>query len=217
MRLQQRAGRRQLRLRAGGGEARRHAVVVAPLAVPAADQRLALVEPLLGGVEQVFGRVAVHQHLAGDHQRAVAAGLLEEGVHRLGMHGAIDRRRRGAGAQQLTEEQLRHGIGMRLVGELGLRDEGVLVEPGEELLAEGPDHLHLRVMDMRVDEAGAEDGVGVVGDGHPGRHPVAQGGVVAHPRDLAAIDQHERVRNVDEAVLGVRLEGIVPEGDRASA
>ncbi len=53
---------------------------------------------------------------------------------------------------------------MRLVAELLLLDEGVGVEPFEQRAGIGADHLHLREMDMRIDEAGQDQVRPVVDD-----------------------------------------------------
>ena len=73
--------------------------------MPARDQRLALVVAALRRVQQPLRRAPVHQDLAGDHARVAALGLGEEGLDRGRVHRAVDRRRRGAVAQQLVEEE----------------------------------------------------------------------------------------------------------------
>ena len=50
------------------------------------------------------------------------------------------------------------------VGEFRLLREGVVVQPFEQFGAVGGDHLHLREMDMRVDEARQEQVRPVVDD-----------------------------------------------------
>ncbi len=69
---EQRAGGLELRFAAGRRESWRHAVMVAALVVPPGDERGALVVSALGRVAERRRRVAIHQHLAGDHARAEA-------------------------------------------------------------------------------------------------------------------------------------------------
>ena len=185
--------------------------------MPAPDERRALVVPALCGVEQVVGRVAIHQDLAGDHQGAVAVRFLEERVDRLRMDRAVHGGRRRPGPQQFAEEQRRDGLRMCLVGELPLRDEGVFVQPREQLFAIGADHLHLRIMDVGVDEARADDRVGIMGHHDVFAERGAQRRVIADGRDRAAVDNDERVLEEDERFGASDLERIVAEGDRATA
>ena len=51
---------------------------------------------------------------------------------------------------------------MRGIGEFLLLDEGVVVEPVEQLRAVGSDHLGLRIVDVGVDEAGHDEAAGVI-------------------------------------------------------
>jgi len=130
---QQCAGRFELRLGTGRREARRDAIMLAAFLMPAADQGLAFVIAALGGVEQCFGCVSIHQHLARDHASVEARRFLEKGIHRLGMNGAIDRRSGGAGTQQFTQEELRRGFRIGLVGVFLLGHEGISIQPLQKL------------------------------------------------------------------------------------
>ena len=111
------AGRVELRWRRRGGEARRDRVAQAPAPVPARDQRLRFVVAAPRGVAQRARRVAVHQHLAGDHPRAQSRRLVHEGVDRAGMHGAEHGRGRDALAQVLGEVVARDAAREPAVGE----------------------------------------------------------------------------------------------------
>ena len=53
---------------------------------------------------------------------------------------------------------------MRGIGEFLLLDEGVFLQPFEQLRAIGRDHLRLRIVDMGVDESGQNQRVGVMFD-----------------------------------------------------
>ena len=150
----ERAGHLHLLGRRGDGEARRDGVERAALAVPCGDQRLGVVIAGLRRVAQPVGRVAVHHHLAGDDPACCARRLGEEGFGRCLVHRAIGGDRRRAVADHLVEEQPRDAAAMLRVGELRLFGKGVGVQPVEQFGAVGGDHLHLRKMHMRVDEAG---------------------------------------------------------------
>ena len=82
------------------------------------------------------------------------SALREERVDRFRTHRAIDQRRRRALAKQLVEKEARDRSGVRGVGELLLLDERVFLQPIQELRAVGADHACLRIMDMRIYEAG---------------------------------------------------------------
>ena len=81
------------------------------------------------------------------------------------MHRAEHQRGGRAVAQQLVAEDARGLARDRLVGEGLLGDEGVVVEPVEQLLALRADDAGLHVVDVRVDEAGRDQAAGIVGDG----------------------------------------------------
>ena len=104
----QRAGGGEFSVARGDGEARRDRIVEPPLAVPALDQRLALVKTLFGRIGEFERRVAVHHHLARDHARAALFAGGEECLGRLRLYRAIDDRRRRSIAEQLVEKELRH-------------------------------------------------------------------------------------------------------------
>ena len=114
--------------------------------MPALDQRLRFVVAALRGVAQCFGRVAIHEALAGDRAHAALGGGFEERIDRMRMHRAERRDGGRAIAQALVEENSGDRARMRDVGELLLGDERVLVQPVEQLLAVGADDLRLRVV-----------------------------------------------------------------------
>ena len=205
----------ELSLRAGGGEARGDAVMLAPAPVPAFDQGPALVVAALRRIEETGRGVAVHQDLAGDHPGVEAGGFGEERLDRAGMDRAVDHRRGGARAQDLAEEQPRHPLGMGLIGELQLRGEGILLEPGQQLLAVGGDHLQLRIVDVGVDQAGQDQGALVGRDRDARRNPVRQLRKVAEGGDVPVLDQDQGVGHVLEAALG--QEGVAGQARRLSA
>lgn len=217
IRFAQRAAGLELGVGAGRRKARRDAVVLAAPLVPALDQRHAVAVAGLGGVQQRGRRVAVHHHLAGDHPRVEAGRLLEEGVHRLRMHGAIDHGRGGAAAQQFAQEHAGHALRVRRVGKLLLGHEGVLVEPFEQLLAVRGHHLGLRIVDMGVDETRADDAVRIVRDGRAGRQTLAYRLCRAEVADAAGVDHDQRVGLVDQAGRGLLQERVAAERHRGGA
>ena len=142
-----------LRRRRGDGEARRHRDMRPALPVPGGDHRLGVVVARLRRVGDAVRRVAVHHHLAADHAHVAPRRLREEGLRRGAVHRAVGDGGGGAVAEELVEEAPGDAGGVLGVGELRLGGEGVGVQPVEQLRAPGADHLHLRHVDVGVDEA----------------------------------------------------------------
>ena len=67
------------------------------------------------------------------------------------MRAAIGNRGGGAVARQFVEEEFGIAGRMRGIAEFLLLDEGVFLQPFEQLRPIGGDHLGLRIMDVRVD------------------------------------------------------------------
>ena len=63
----------------------------------------------------------------------------------------------GAVAQEFIEEMYRDAFGMGRLDELALLREGVGVQPFQEVGSIGADDLHLRKVDMRIDETGQDE------------------------------------------------------------
>ena len=80
------------------------------------------------------------------------------------MRRAIGDRRGGAVARQFVEEEFGDACCVHRIAEFLFLDEGVFLEPFEELRAVGRDHLGLRIMDMRVDKAGHDELARIVVD-----------------------------------------------------
>jgi hypothetical protein len=137
---QQRAGHGQLLGRAGGRKAHRHRIAAAAAAVPALDEVDAVALGLRHVVAQAVGRVAVHQHLAGDERMPRCRGGGEQRLGRGLVHRGEHHRRGGAVGQQRVEEALGAGGGHRRVGIGALGREGVGVEPVEQLGAVAGHH-----------------------------------------------------------------------------
>ncbi len=161
---QQRARRLELGVGRGHRKARRDRVMVAAAAVPALQQRLGLVIAALGGIQQGGRRAPIHHHLAGDHAGAAALGAGEQRLDRLRMHRAVDHRRGRAVAQQLVQEKARDALRMGRITELLLLDEGVFLQPVEQLGAVAGDHLGLRQMQVEVDQPRQDQLAAVVVD-----------------------------------------------------
>ena len=214
---QQRARRLELGVARGHRKARRDRVVQAAAAVPALDQRLALAIALLGGIEQRRGRAAVHHHLAGDHARAAPLGFGEQRLGRFRMHRAVDRRRRGAVAQQLVQEEAGDARGMGGVGEPLLLDEGVFLQPVEQLGAVARDHLGLRQVDVGVDQPRQDQVACMVVDRRIFRQLAEHRARIAQCCDPAVLDQHDAVLEIDVARCLADLGGIVLEAQETPA
>jgi len=125
----------------------------ATLAVPPLKQCLAVVIARLRRVAERCRRIAIHHHLAAQHQHVALGGFAKIRIDRLRMHAAIGRGRGRTMPDQLVEEARSDARGVPGITELLLLDEGVGVEPFEQVRRIRADHLHLRHMDVRIDEA----------------------------------------------------------------
>ena len=206
---QQRSGGVELLAGGGGGEARGQAVAEAPLAVPVADQPLAVADAAHDVVGEPRRRVAVHQHLAGQHAEAAAVAGREEGVHRGRVTGAEHLGGGGADPQQLVEEGLGERRRMVGVGEAQLLGEGVVVQPVEQLAPVGGDDLQLHVVDMAVDKAGHYQFSPMIDDLDAGGQVGGQGGVVVNGTESAVLDPH---RAIGVVAYAARRRGVVVAG-----
>jgi hypothetical protein len=126
----------------------------AAAAVPALDEVDALaLAARHAGIAQAVGRVAVHQHLAGDEGHAAAFGTGKQRLGRDRVHGGKDRGRGRAVGQQRVEEMLAAGRGHGGVGPGSFGREGVALEPFEQRRAVTGQHGDLRRVHVGVDEA----------------------------------------------------------------
>jgi len=73
------------------------------------------------------------------------------------MDGAIDHRRRRAAAEEFVEEKLGDLRAMAGISKFLFLDEGVVLQPIEQLRAIGADHLSLGIVDMPVNETTHDD------------------------------------------------------------
>ena len=145
-----------------GRETRRDGVHQAVLAVPLLQQQLGIIVTALGGIQQVIRRVAVHHYLAGGNAQPQALRFLEEGVDRLRENRAVHAARGDAIPDVLAQEDFCHGSRESFVCVLTLGGECVLVQPVQQLLAEGRDHGRLGKVHVAVEEAGRDQRVGTV-------------------------------------------------------
>ena len=74
--------------------------------MPSLQRRTRLAIRPFGRIAQLFGGVAVHQHLACDHAKTAALGGAEKRIDRFGVHGAEDQGGGRAVAAQFIEEGL---------------------------------------------------------------------------------------------------------------
>jgi len=163
---QQASGSLKLLRCRGDRETRRdHIFGTAPF-VPLGKQSLAVVIRTLRCVAERRRRVAVHHGFAAEHHHAPAFRFFEIGVDRVRMAGAIGNRRGRAMRDQGVVEMCGDPVGMRLVGKFLLGRKRVVVEPVQQLVRPGGNHLRLRKVDMRVDETGKDQMRAVIYDLH---------------------------------------------------
>ena len=199
------SGQRQLFWRAGRGETRRHGVMQTAFAMPAFDQRFAVGIAGLGRVSEKVRRIAVHQHLTGDHPQVELLRRLEEGIHRLLVHRAEHQCGGGAVAQQLAEEQIGLLASMLHVTETPFVGEGVGFQPVQQLRAIGADDADLRVMNVGVDETGSDQRVRVfdhLGAGFQGWKQVSS---TADLSNLSILDNQQAVFEILVRLLDTHL------------
>ena len=198
----ERARRLELGVGRGDGEARRDDVEQPVPPVPALQKRPALGVAPLGRVEQARRRAPVHHHLAGRHPHPPPLRLGEEGVDQFRVDRAVDRGRRRPVAQELVEEEARTFRRVGRVAELLLLDEGVLLQPVQQLRAVRGDDARLREVDVRVDQPRQDELVRVAVHRRPGREARQELRRVPDRLDHPVADQDHPVREVAVPVLG---------------
>lgn len=213
----ERAGHLQLRRCRGDGKARRDDIERAAPAMPLGHQRLAVVIGRLRGVAEGRGRVAVHHRLAAQHAHAARLRLAEIGAHGIGVAGAIGHRRRRAMGNQRVIEGGGDALAVGEIGEFLLGREGVVVEPVEELVGPGGNHLRLREMQVRVNEAGHQEMRPVVGHRRGRRGCCLDLGEGAHGGDEAVLDQETAIGVMHQRAVIIRPVRAAEKGDDAAA
>jgi hypothetical protein len=128
--------------------------MVAALAVPVCNDLPCFVVAHLRRVEQALRGVTVHHHLAADHAHVALHRLGEEGVGGGLVDRAIGNSRGRAVTDQLVVEMGGDALCMGAFDETAFLGEGVGVEPLQQVGSIGGDDLHLREMQMSIDEAG---------------------------------------------------------------
>lgn len=136
--------------------------------MPTVDQVLPGSVGGVGRAEQVRAQAAVADHQARGEPQANRLGLAEEDVHRLGEVRAEDERGRRPGADQAGEEVPGHATGVAGVGQPRLLGQGALAQPVQQRQAEPADDPDLRVVHVRVDQAGQDDAAAQVHHVHAG-------------------------------------------------
>src|SRR5262249_45773543 len=122
------------------------------------------------------------------------------------MRAAISHGCSGAVARQFVEEELGIARGMRGIGEFLLLDESVFLQPLEQLRAVGCDHLGLRIVDVRVDEAWHDQKIGKMLDRKSSRKLRRQ--LRCRPRgfDLPVFNEDNAILDV---AIALRIAGAV--------
>ena len=146
--------RRQQLWRRRRGKTRRDGVAEAALMVPALNELPGLPVALLRRFTQIVRSVAVHHHFTGEQTHIQPQGFGKQRIDRFGMQGTKHQRGGGAVAQQLVDKELRDLCGILFITKLTLHRKGVGGQPLQQLLAEGANHLSLRIMHVRIDKTG---------------------------------------------------------------
>ena len=179
----------------------------ATITVPALDKLLALFIAAFCGIKQIIRRIAIHHHLARDHPHVDATGRLEQGIHRLGVNGAEHQRRGGAVSQQLFDKEGGHLAGIFEIVVTPLGREGVAVEPLQQLLAIGPHHLALGIVNVGVDKARHYHLAAVIPHPHFGRNAIFPILPLTEPVDAAVANDQQTI--LDKTGVGLNLLGLI--------
>ena len=190
----QRAGHVQLFGAGGNGETRRDGHHLAALAMPFLDDCLGIVIARLRRIEQGRRRIAIHHHLAGDHAEIAPVAFAEKRLGGALVNGAIGHGAGCAMAHKLVEKGRGDARRVNRINKFLLLDECIGVEPFEQSRRIGADHLHLRKVQMGVDEAGHHQMGSVINrDG-------LRRCLLFHARIIARGDDHA-VRGQDRAIF----------------
>lgn len=166
--------------------------------MPALDQLEAIALGLHHVVAQAVGRMAIHQTLAGDDAHAAVRGGFEQRVDRSLVYRREHHRAGRAVREQRIEKSMRTRRRHLRVGIGAFGRERVGVEPVEQLGAIARDHVELRAVHMRVDEARQNEPAAMIGAG-PRRIGVLFCGLRA--LDAAAFDEQPVVGSPAHACL----------------
>ena len=162
--------------------------------------------------------MAVDAGQARDGEHVASRGLVEQllGAHRRARGEGLAGRR--AAGQQVVEEALGAVPGVGAVGVFHLLREDPVLQPRQELLAEGAEHARLREVDVAVDEARHDDAVLDVLHREPAVPP---GDLIvgAEVGDPAVLDDQQAVGMEARRVLFLAdvLPGIVDEVEEGAA
>lgn len=190
--------------------------MVAALAVPVGDHLSRLVIGGFRRVEQALRGVAVHHHLAADHEHVALHGLSKKGVGGGFVHGAIGSGRGGAVAQQLVIKMRGDALGMGALDEAAFFREGIGVQPFQQIGGIGADDLHLREMQVHVDEAGHDEMRPVVFFLDVFRRCVANIGVFANGGNPAVFEKQAAILDIEVALRIVDRERRAAEAQQAA-
>ncbi len=191
------AGQCQLLVGRGQRETGGDGVAQPALPAPFFDQHFGFGVRGFDGVLEAGG-AQVHQHFAADDPHVARLGRFEQRVDRVGVDGCENQCAGRAVTQQFVTEVARNVTRMRGIGEGRFSGEDVPFQPVEELFAISRDAVHLRVVDMRIDEAG-HDQAGQMFDRHIGEAG-REIGIGAARDDDAVFD--------DQQTVGVVADGL---------
>ena len=133
------------------------------------------------------------------------------------MHRAIGDGRRRAVTHHLIEERRRDAGGVHRVAEPLLFNERAGFQPFKQGSGVGGDDLHLRKMDMRVDEPRRQKMWPVVIHGNVRASQTANSPVIAGCRDDTVLDQHRAILDIAIGSVVLKIPWRLKEGQEAAA
>lgn len=122
------------------------------------------------------------------------------------MHGAIGDSRCGAVAQKLIVKMCGDALGMRAFDETAFFRESIGIQPFQKVGGIGADDLHLREMQVHVDQARHNEMRAMVLLLNVIRCLLANIGIVADGGDLAVFDKQAAILDVEIALRIVDCE-----------
>ena len=121
--------------------------------MPAFNQGKALVIARLRRVEQSLRRMTVHHHLTPDHAHAAPFGFRKHRLSTCGMNRTIGHACGRPVSQEPVIKSFRHCLAMRHIRKALLFHKRIFVEPIKQIFAPARQNLHLREMEMHINEA----------------------------------------------------------------
>ncbi len=140
----------------------------------------------------------------------------EIGVNALRMHRAIGNSRRCAVTDQFVQKALCDKFRVLLIGKFLLCHECIGVEPFEKIGGIGRNNLRLRIMDMRIDEAGQDEMWPMIGNLYVAACFSAYLGIISEARDAAIFDKHSTIFDIAIGLTVIQTLRFVTKGQHAA-